>query len=170
MAKLLDVYLPIKPFSANKMHYATMKRDTKEYRGFKHAMALQLAKSGFTVKESDKYKLSLIVGYSSKLSDLDNAFKPTLDAMQLALGFDDRQVFEIAALKNHVAKGDEYMLIRLETITDNQWLTRMHKLFPSWEKILSLLPVTIKKKKPKRKSNEPNPKSKNRAKLTPRNW
>ena len=130
------------------MHYSTCKRDTKEYKGFKYDVKIQLAKSGFKVNASDKYKLSLIVGYSSKLSDLDNAFKPTLDAMQLSLGFDDRQVFEIAALKNHVKKGDEYMLIRLETITDRQWLSRMHKLFPSWEGILSLLP-TKKASKPK---------------------
>lgn len=151
------------------MHYATIKRDTKEYRAFKHVMALQLAKSGFIVKETDKYKFSLIVGYSSKLSDLDNAFKPTLDAMQLALGFDDRQVFEIAALKNHVAKGDEYMLIRLETITDNQWLTRMHKLFPSWEKILSLLPASVKKKKKPKNKGEKNVNKKSKR-LTPINW
>ena len=153
MAKVLDVYLPIKPFSANKMHYASMKRDTKDYRRFKYDVNKQLDKSGFEVNDSDKYKLSLIVGYSSKLSDLDNAFKPTLDAMQIALGFDDRQVFEIAALKNHVNKGEEYMLIRMETITDVQWLRRMHKLFPTWEKILTLLPLGKPKvqKKPKEK-------------------
>ena len=146
MANLLDVYLPIKPFSANKMHYATCKRDTKEYKGFKYDVRIALVKQGFTVNPDDKYKLSLIVGYSSKLSDLDNAFKPTLDAMQLALGFDDRQVFEIHALKNHVKKGDEYMLIRLETITDTQWLRRMRKLFPSWEKLITLLPLPKKTK------------------------
>ena len=155
MAKVLDVYLPIKPFSANKMHYASMKRDTKDYRRFKYDVNKQLDKSGFEVNDSDKYKLSLIVGYSSKLSDLDNAFKPTLDAMQIALGFDDRQVFEIAALKNHVNKGEEYMLIRMETITDVQWLRRMHKLFPTWEKILTLLPLGKPKvqKKPKEKKD-----------------
>lgn len=166
LSKLLDVYLPIKPFSANKMHYATHKRDTKEYRSFKYEVKMALVHSGFTVKPTDKYKLSLIVGYSSKLSDLDNAFKPTLDAMQLALGFDDRQVFEIAALKNHVKKGDEYMLIRLETITDVQWLRRMKKLFPSWDKILELLPVP--KSKTKKKEN-PDAR-KHTVKLNPTTW
>ena len=126
-------------------------------------MALGLARSHFKVEETDKYKLSLIVGYSSKLSDLDNAFKPTLDSMQLALGFDDRQVFEIHALKNHVKKGDEYMLIRLETITDNQWLRRLHKLFPSWEKLLTLLPT---KKTKKQENKDVNTKSKRVTSIT----
>ena len=84
MAKLLEVYLPIKPFSANRMWYATRKIDTKEYRGFKSVMSYNLREHRFHVNDNDKYKLSLIVGYSSKLSDLDNAFKPTLDSMQLA--------------------------------------------------------------------------------------
>ena len=168
MGKLLEVYLPIKPFSANEMHYASKKVDTKEYKGFKYNIAVGLAKHGFEVKSTDKYKLSLIVGYSSKLSDLDNAFKPTLDAMQRALGFDDRQVFEIAALKNHVLKGDEYMLIRMETITNNQWLRRMHKLFPSWEKLLTLLPIP--KKQGKKKCPTTKEKNETSPKLNPSTW
>ena len=147
------MYLPIKPYSANKMHYATCKRDTKEYKAFKYRVKMALVNQGFTVDYTDRYKFSLIVGYSSKLSDLDNAFKPTLDAMQLALGFDDRQVFEIAALKNHVKKGDEYMLVRIETITETQWLRRMRKLFPSWESILTLLPMV----KPSKNSTKESP-------------
>ena len=45
------------------------------------------------------------------------------------MGFDDRQVFEIEALKDHVKKGDEYILVRLEKITDNQWKRRIKRLF-----------------------------------------
>ena len=54
--------------------------------------------------------------------------------MQLAMGFDDRQVFEIEALKDKVNKGDEYLMIRLETVTDNQWKRRIRKLFPVFHK------------------------------------
>ena len=127
--KVLEVRLPVKPLSANKMHYANKKVDTVEYKRYKLAIFNALKKYRWEVDKDDKYKMSLVVGYSSKLSDLDNAFKPLLDAMQRVLGFDDRQVFEIEALKEHTAKGDEFIMVRMETITDNQWRRRLHKLF-----------------------------------------
>jgi len=134
MGKVLEVHLPVKPFSANRMHYANKKVDTKDYKVFKEKMSHELKPYHFKVDANDKYKLSLIVGYSSKLSDLDNAFKPTLDSMQLALGFDDRQIFEIEALKEHVKKGEEFMMIRLETLTEKQWIRRMGNLFAEFWK------------------------------------
>jgi Holliday junction resolvase RusA-like endonuclease len=129
---LLEVRLSQKPFSANKMHYAKFKKDTVEYREFKSDIYHLLGEQTYDFTLTDKFKMSLVVGFSSKLSDLDNAFKPLLDSMQLAMGFDDRQVFEIEALKDHVKKGDEYILVRLEKITDNQWKRRILKLFPSF--------------------------------------
>lgn len=123
-----------KPLSANKMHYAKFKKDTKEYREYKADIFSLLGDREYALRDDDKFKLSLVVGYSSKLSDLDNSFKPLLDSMQLAMGFDDRQVFEIEALKDHVKRGDEYIMIKLETITDNQWKRRIKKLFPKFHR------------------------------------
>lgn len=131
---IIEVRLNQKPFSANKMHYAKFKKDTAEYREFKEDIFGLLGNHEYDFKDSDKFKLSLVVGYSNSLSDLDNAFKPLLDSMQLAMKFDDRQVFEIEALKDKVKKGDEYIMVRLETITDNQWKRRIQKLFPSFLK------------------------------------
>jgi Holliday junction resolvase RusA-like endonuclease len=131
---VIEVRLNQKPFSANKMHYAKFKKDTKEYREFKSDIYQLLGTQTYDFLDTDKFKLSLITGFSSSLSDLDNAFKPLLDSMQLAMGFDDRQVFEIEALKDKVNKGDEYLMIRLETITDNQWKRRIRKLFPVFHK------------------------------------
>jgi Holliday junction resolvase RusA-like endonuclease len=116
------------------MHYAKFKKDTKEYREFKSDIFSLLGDHKYDFKDTDKFKLSLVVGYSSSLSDLDNAFKPLLDSMQLAMGFDDRQIFEIEALKDKVSRGDEYIMIRLEKITDNQWKRRIKKLFPKFFK------------------------------------
>lgn len=127
---VLEVHLPVKALSANKMHYANRKVDTAEYKKYKLVIFNALKKYRFEVDPKDKYKLSLVVGYSSKLSDLDNSFKPLLDSMQRVLEFDDRQVFEIEALKDHVPKGDEYLKVRMEKITDNQWKRRIKKLFP----------------------------------------
>lgn len=125
---LLEVKLPIKILSANKMHYSNKKVDTVEYKRYKLAIFNAIKPYRFKVNKDDKYKFSLIAGFSSKLSDLDNAFKPLLDSLQRVLCFDDRQVFEIEAIKDHVKKGEEYMMIRLELLTDNQWKRRLTKL------------------------------------------
>ncbi len=131
---VLEVRLGQKPFSANKMHYARFKKDTKEYREFKEEIMDLLGRQKYDFKATDKFKLSLVVGYSNALSDLDNAFKPLLDSMQLAMGFDDKQIFEIEALKDKTKKGEEYIMVRLETITDNQWKRRIKALFPVFHK------------------------------------
>ena len=114
------------------MHYAKFKKDTVEYREFKSDIYHLLGEQTYDFTDTDKFKMSLVVGFSSKLSDLDNAFKPLLDSMQLAMGFDDRQIFEIEALKDHVKKGEDYILVRLEKITDNQWKRRIQKMFPKF--------------------------------------
>ncbi len=126
---VLEVKLMQKALSANKMHYAQRKVDTAAYKRYKLEIFNALKTHRFTVDPSDKYKLSLVVGYSSKLADLDNAFKPLLDSMQRVLSFDDRQIFEIESLKDHTRKGEEYIMVRLERITDGQWKRRIQNLF-----------------------------------------
>jgi len=116
------------------MHYAKFKKDTVEYREFKSDIYSLLGEQEYDFDKYDKFKLSLVVGFSSSLSDLDNSIKPLLDSMQLAMGFDDRQVFEIETLKDKVAKGEEYIMVRLEKITDNQWKRRIKKLFPKFHR------------------------------------
>lgn len=116
------------------MHYAKFKKDTAEYRDFKSDIYSLLGEQEYDFDKDTKFKLSLVVGFSSSLSDLDNAFKPLLDSMQLAMGFDDKQIFEIEALKDKVSKGEEYIMVRLEKITDNQWKRRIKKLFPKFLK------------------------------------
>lgn len=130
MAKvILEVKLNIKPMSANQMHYAKFKKDTVKYKQFKEDIR-HLLGDDYVIDPKWKLKLTLIVGYSSKLSDLDNSFKPLLDSMQLAMGFDDRQIFSIEALKEHTKKGEEFLLIRLEKITDKQLESKGKRMFP----------------------------------------
>ena len=128
---IVEVRINQKPFSANKMHYRDGKIDTKEYKEFRSNIR-ELLEGDYGIKPTDKLRLTLIVGYSSKLADLDNAFKPLLDSMQPCMGFDDRQVFEIKAMKNHVKKGEEYIMLRLETMTDKQWNRRQEQMFPKF--------------------------------------
>lgn len=125
---ILEVKLWEKPFSANKMHYAKFKRDTKAYRDYKD-MIMDRIGGDYKIPKDRMLKLSLVTGYSSKLSDLDNAFKPLLDSMQRAMGFDDRQIFEIHALKQHTKKGEEFLMIRLEYLPKTGVMNRIKKMF-----------------------------------------
>lgn len=129
MSLILEVKINEKPFSANKMHYATGKRDTKAYREFKE-MIHHMVHEEYDIDPSDKLRLTLVTGFSSKLSDLDNAFKPLLDSMQRAMGFDDRQIFEINACKQHTKKGQEFIMVRLEKIDDVT--QKILNMFPSF--------------------------------------
>lgn len=116
------------------MHYARFKKDTKEYREFKSDIMALLGGQKYDFGPDDKFRLSLVVGYSNKLSDLDNSFKPLLDSMQLSMGFDDRQIFEIKAFKDKTKKGEEYIMIRLEILTDEEVQQGIQEMFPVFHK------------------------------------
>ena len=129
MAKeIIHVKLGIKPFSANKMHYMSKKKDTREYKEFKGTIQELLGGENYRIKKHVQLKLTLVTGFSNKASDLDNAFKPLLDAMQLAMNFDDKQVYEINAYKDVVPRGQEYLYIRLEQIQPAGILRKIGKL------------------------------------------
>ena len=54
--------------------------------------------------------------FSNKASDLDNVLKPSLDALQKVFEWNDKHVYEIAAYKNLVKKGNERLEIEIEQI------------------------------------------------------
>ena len=120
---IIHVRLGIKPFSANNMHYARKRVDSREYKEFKGTIA-DLIGGNYHVSPKAQLKLTLISGFSSKASDLDNTFKPLLDSMQLSMGFDDKQVYIIEAVKDVGKRGEEYLLIKLEEIQQGK-ITRM---------------------------------------------
>ena len=107
--------------SANNMHYARKKVDSKEYKEFKGTID-DLIGGDYKVHKDAQLRLTLISGFSSKASDLDNTFKPLLDSMQLAMGFDDKQIYAIEAYKDVGKRGEEYLLIKLEEIQPG-WVT-----------------------------------------------
>lgn len=114
MAKeIIHVKLGVKPFSANGMHFMSKKRDTPAYKRFKGSINELLGSTDYKVSKDAQLKLTLVAGFSSKASDLDNAFKPLLDAMQISMGFDDKQIYAIEAYKDVVKRGEEYILIKL---------------------------------------------------------
>lgn len=132
MAKtIVHVKLGLKPFSANKMHYFRGKKDTREYREFKGDIQ-SLIGGDYDISPKDRFKLTLISGFSNRASDLDNTFKPLLDAMQRCMGFDDKQIYEIVAYKDLVPKGDEYLMIKMEKVPNASILSKINRLLRSF--------------------------------------
>lgn len=116
---ILHVKLYLKPFSANKMHYRSGKKDTREYREFKGDIR-EFLEEDYKVDAKALLKFTLISGFSNRAADLDNTFKPLLDSMQLAMGFNDKQVYDIRAYKDIVPKGKEYLMIKLEQVSPSR--------------------------------------------------
>lgn len=61
------------------------------------------------------YKVSLVWGFSSKASDLDNPCKPFLDVISKKYGFNDKLITELHIKKELVSKGQEF--IQFEILT-----------------------------------------------------
>ena len=131
-APIIHVKLLIKPFSANDMHYQQKKHDTRAYKRFKGEIK-ELVGGTYNVDPKAKLKLTLVSGVGSKASDLDNTFKPLLDAMQLAMGFDDKQIYCIEAYKNPVSRKDVHLMILLEQKHENRFNRRVDKLLEDFE-------------------------------------
>lgn len=100
------VKVNIKPLSNNDM-YGGRKVKSYKYRNFEREM-LSLLPDDYEIPEG-KLSLLLVVGFSSKLSDLDNAFKPFIDCLQLKYGFNDKRIYYIEAYKEDVKRGKEFI-------------------------------------------------------------
>lgn len=96
----------VKPFSTNNM-YMGRKVKSSKYRQYEAAVLTALPRN--LVIPQGKLRLTLKIGVSSTLSDLDNALKPFIDCLQLKYGFNDKHIYRIFATKEDVAKGKEYI-------------------------------------------------------------
>lgn len=66
------------------------------------------------------YKLILEFGLSSKLQDLDNCIKVFQDCLTVKYNFNDRDIYQLEAVKLNVKKGEEYIKF---DIIETKWLT-----------------------------------------------
>jgi Holliday junction resolvase RusA-like endonuclease len=57
-------------------------------------------------------------GFSSLASDLDNPIKPLQDILQKKYKFDDKLIFEFTARKKKVKKGDEYIILKINSFIE----------------------------------------------------
>ncbi len=100
--------LPIKPLSANRA-FRGRRFMTDEYKKFQRDMLLLLP----NVRLESISEVHLHFGFSSKLSDLDNATKQTIDCIVKKYGIDDRYINKIVLTKEIVQKGNEFIDIQI---------------------------------------------------------
>jgi len=119
----LHVTFPFKCMSVNKCYITRGRRryPSKYYVDFQKQVFSYLADQGYhkaSLSLRGNLKFELEVGTSSKLSDLDNFFKGTLDSLVKFFGgtWDDRQVVLIKGTKRLVKKGDEFFTIHLTKV------------------------------------------------------
>lgn len=102
----------IKPLSVNQC-WQGKRFKTPKYKVYEKELLLKLPNISVS-----KYKLSitLLFGFSSRLSDIDNGIKPLLDIMQKKYNFDDRMIYELNVKKEIVKKGNEFINIKLKEL------------------------------------------------------
>jgi Holliday junction resolvase RusA-like endonuclease len=131
------ITVPVKPLSANdayapkaikkgRFHVGTIYKTTN-YQKFERKLIPILP--DLNIPEDSSMCLHVHVGYSNKLSDLDNALKPFIDVLQKRYLFNDKLIYKIIAKKQVVSKGDEFIKFRLDT-EENMKPYITHKRFP----------------------------------------
>jgi Holliday junction resolvase RusA-like endonuclease len=62
------------------------------------------------------YKLTIEVGFSNSMSDIDNIAKPFIDILQKKYLFNDKDILELHLFKKKVQKTKEYIKFSLITL------------------------------------------------------
>lgn len=104
------VTIKIKPISVNEA-YTGRRFSTDKLKGFKRQLSFTLP--NITIPEGD-LKMSIVFGFSSKGSDLDNHTKAFLDCLQKKHGFNDNRVYDMHLRKEIVSKGNEFIKYKIE--------------------------------------------------------
>lgn len=104
----------LKPLTVNEA-WQGRRFKTKKYKAFEDTM-LWLLPQSVKVENKTPLKITLIYGFSSKLSDLDNPCKMVLDCLCKKYDFDDRYIFELIQKKEIVTKGNEFIKFKIEKL------------------------------------------------------
>lgn len=99
------VRLNIKPLSVNEC-WQGKRFKTSKYKKYEEDMLKILPNLNII---EPPYRLNLIVGYSSKLADLDNFLKPCIDILQKKYGINDRYIEILHVEKQIVTKNNEFI-------------------------------------------------------------
>lgn len=96
--------IKIKPLSANVCWYGKRIKTTA-YKDYERELGYQLP----NIKIPENICIKLVVGFSSKGSDLDNCLKPMIDIMQKKYGFNDNRIYKLEIEKQIVKKGEDFI-------------------------------------------------------------
>ena len=105
----------VKPLSANKMWGARGKRTfkSKEYIEYQNEIRDELMGTEWEFG-TDKVNIFITAGLSNRGADIDNVIKPVLDTYQsIYPEFNDNKVYWVAAAKDIVQKGEEYLYVEI---------------------------------------------------------
>lgn len=97
--------IDIKALSSNQAWKGRRFR-TDNYKSYEKELLLKLKPMEIP---DGKLELWINVGFSSKLSDIDNALKSFIDILQKKYDFNDNRIYKIVAEKCIVGKGEEYI-------------------------------------------------------------
>jgi Holliday junction resolvase RusA-like endonuclease len=106
---VISACINIKPLSINQSLASVRGRHIKTAAARKYLADLQFLLPAYSKPLQGELSLTLSVGLSSKQSDLDNVIKPFQDALQAKYKFNDSQIYQLAARKQIVKKGQEYI-------------------------------------------------------------
>jgi len=96
----------VKPLSVNEC-WQGQRFKTPNYKSYEKKLFQKLPK--VLVENDKKLMLNVSVGFSSKLSDVDNILKPLLDILQKRYKFNDRNIYKLSISKTDVKKGEEFI-------------------------------------------------------------
>jgi Holliday junction resolvase RusA-like endonuclease len=99
----------IKPLSVNEA-FKGKRYKTDKYDKFIRNMLFLLPT--ITLPQAP-YSINIILGYSSKASDIDNGLKSLLDCLVKKYGFDDREIYQMNVKKEIVPKTKEFIKFEL---------------------------------------------------------
>ena len=98
----------IKPLSVNQA-WRGRRFKTQKYKDYEKELMYKLPSNFYQIESGKKLTLTMEVGFSSKLSDLDNVAKQFIDGLQKKYDFNDRYIYRLVLEKRIVTKGQEYI-------------------------------------------------------------
>ncbi len=105
-----DNCINIKPISVNTC-WQGRRFKTKAYKAYEQELLYILPK---ITLPKDKLEISIEVGLSSLLADLDNIAKPFLDILQKKYLFNDNKIYRLIMHKVKVKKKNEYIAFNIK--------------------------------------------------------
>ena len=111
--------LNVKPISVNEAWNLKGFRKFKsaKYNSYQKAVFKQLEGIDWPFDFESYLDVTVKVGFSNKLSDLDNALKPLFDTLSTHYGWNDNKIYKIKADKIIVPKKEEYIDVKIQTRT-----------------------------------------------------